>query len=227
MARFRASSASPLKRRPSYAVRAAPANASKHPFVLCEEGRSPADDPDVRAARHVELKRRLLTGGAQPTCSTSSHSPLPRFRTRSDTDSMANVSRARAKHLGQRFRPVELGPGERRHRLGLGPGSFRGPCPPDRELDRAADDHRHRHEHDEGDCLIRVGDGQRVDRVDEEVVDQEDAREGGNDADDDSADDRDRDDGQQIDQDLTVESEPVTERVEAECQQGQQQNRQR
>ena len=70
--------------------------------------------------------------------------------------------------------------------------------PPHRELDRSADEGGDGDEDDQRDDLVGVGDRQRVDRLDEEVVDQQRRGDRRDHADDDAADQRDHDDGEQV-----------------------------
>ena len=173
---------------------AAAANASQHALVLGEQRRAAADQPQVaaRSARRSAAAPRS-PGGAQPACSTSIHSPLR---------AVARLQRDRL-HAERLARPLEDAVQRllaRRGRRRRAPTASRPPrCARSaararraRELDRAADDRRDGDEDDERDRLVGVGDVERVNRLDEEVVDQQRRGDRRAERDDDAADERDR-----------------------------------
>jgi hypothetical protein len=127
----------------------------------------------------------------------------------------------------QRVVRVELGAGERRQRLGLRRRQLRGPRSPGGELDRPAHHPRHEHKHDEPEQLLAAGDLERVPRLDEEEVDEQRGCHRGGQRDQQPADERDRDDGEQVQQQLPLERQRVIRRADPERQQRQAGERER
>ena len=115
----------------------------------------------------------------------------------------------------------KIGLGQRREGLGLRPGPLGHPDPPRSDLDRDAHDRRYGDEHDQRQDLIGVSDGERVERRNEEVVDQERGGNGRSDADQDTSDQGDPDDHQQVDEDLAVKREKALGLAQQERQQRQ------
>ena len=162
-----------------------------------------------RCDRHVEAQRRLARPAAPSRRrSTSVHSPLPRSRAFSMTDSMPNVSRAPLEDAVQRLLLGEVGAGERRERLRLRARLLGGARAARGQLDRAADDRRRRRRtRRSATRLVGVRDVERVQRLDEAVVDQQRRGDRGEQRDGDAADERDDHDREQVEQHLALERE--------------------
>ena len=166
-----------LRRRPSYAVSR---RARRTPrSTRWSSANSAGPRPTSRTPGPTGTSKRSgasLPGGAQPACSTSTHSPAGRSRTFSVTDSMRERRRAPAPAPACSVLVlVEVGAGQRRAASRPRRARLLGRAgAPGGELDRAADHRRDGDEHDERERLVaRRATSSVCSGVDEEVVDEQ------------------------------------------------------
>jgi hypothetical protein len=176
---------------------------AEHALVFGEQRRAPPDEAQL-ADRDVEAQRRRVASRparalhvlplVRPALPVLEHHALHAEGLASPLEDPL-----------ERLVAVEVGAGERRERLRLAEGVRRRPAAPNRELHRAADHHRHRDEHAEREGLVALLDVEGVERLDEEVVDQQRAADGGQHGDQRPADQRDEHHHEEVEQDLAFE----------------------
>ena len=118
------------------------------------------------------------------------------------------------KHVARRVRAAEHGLGEAEERVGLLRAAGRVRLAPRGQVDHAAHRDRDRDEQHEGEQVARLGDRERVQRRGEEPVQQQAGADRGDHGGPEAADDRDRDDRDQVDQQVVGEVEVRLEYVE-------------